>query len=164
MALIACKDCKKEFSTDASRCPHCGANSPDYSPKYAFITFLMNNFIIVVLIIGLVAYCGSDKKGSDNGSGKDKNIYTTELVSCYRQHLLTSDAIKMRTINNDLSFIQSPLACNKIRNDWNNYCLDVGQEKKLEQCVNASLMLWIVVNPPEMLEIVGVIRDAMKNP
>ena len=25
MALIICKDCKKEFSDDAKRCPHCGA-------------------------------------------------------------------------------------------------------------------------------------------
>lgn len=28
MALISCKDCKKEFSTDAKKCPHCGANKP----------------------------------------------------------------------------------------------------------------------------------------
>jgi hypothetical protein len=28
MALITCKDCKKEFSTDAKRCPHCGAKKP----------------------------------------------------------------------------------------------------------------------------------------
>jgi hypothetical protein len=26
MTLITCKDCKKEFSSDAKRCPHCGAN------------------------------------------------------------------------------------------------------------------------------------------
>ncbi len=25
MALIDCKDCKKQFSTDAKKCPHCGA-------------------------------------------------------------------------------------------------------------------------------------------
>lgn len=28
MALITCKDCKKDFSTDAKRCPHCGAKKP----------------------------------------------------------------------------------------------------------------------------------------
>lgn len=28
MALVQCKDCKKEFSTDAKTCPHCGANPP----------------------------------------------------------------------------------------------------------------------------------------
>lgn len=28
MALISCKDCKKDFSTDAARCPHCGAFKP----------------------------------------------------------------------------------------------------------------------------------------
>src|ERR1039458_6880905 len=28
MALIKCKDCKKSFSSDAQRCPYCGANKP----------------------------------------------------------------------------------------------------------------------------------------
>lgn len=28
MALVTCKDCGKEFSTDAKRCPNCGANPP----------------------------------------------------------------------------------------------------------------------------------------
>ena len=28
MALIACKDCGKKFSTDAKHCPDCGANPP----------------------------------------------------------------------------------------------------------------------------------------
>lgn len=28
MALTTCKDCKKEFSTDAKKCPHCGAKKP----------------------------------------------------------------------------------------------------------------------------------------
>lgn len=28
MALVVCKDCQKEFSTDAKACPHCGANKP----------------------------------------------------------------------------------------------------------------------------------------
>lgn len=28
MALITCKDCKQQFSTDAKQCPHCGAKPP----------------------------------------------------------------------------------------------------------------------------------------
>jgi hypothetical protein len=28
MSLVTCKDCKKAFSTDAKRCPHCGARKP----------------------------------------------------------------------------------------------------------------------------------------
>lgn len=28
MALITCKDCQQKFSTDAGRCPHCGARRP----------------------------------------------------------------------------------------------------------------------------------------
>ena len=42
MALITCKDCKKEFSTDAKRCPHCGAKKPpkDRSRLYYLILIL----------------------------------------------------------------------------------------------------------------------------
>lgn len=36
MALIICKDCKKEFSSDAKRCPHCGAKKPATKAESAF--------------------------------------------------------------------------------------------------------------------------------
>ena len=43
MALITCKDCKKEFSTDAKRCPHCGAKK--VSKHYILKTFVIILFI-----------------------------------------------------------------------------------------------------------------------
>lgn len=42
MALITCKDCKKEFSTDARRCPNCGARPPKKllsGGRFVFWTF-----------------------------------------------------------------------------------------------------------------------------
>lgn len=36
MALIKCKECGKDISTDAKACPHCGAKPP-YKPSLAFI-------------------------------------------------------------------------------------------------------------------------------
>lgn len=47
MALITCKDCKKEFSTDAKRCPHCGAYKPkSYSITKAFLILLFIGWLV----------------------------------------------------------------------------------------------------------------------
>lgn len=50
MALIKCKDCGKEFSTDAKVCPNCGAKKPKAKTRWEpiLITFA------VVYIIALL--------------------------------------------------------------------------------------------------------------
>ncbi len=58
MALIICKDCKKEFSTDAKRCPHCGAKKPS--------KFLKNFFIIFIIISILSVIGGKEDKKKTN--------------------------------------------------------------------------------------------------
>ena len=48
MALVACKDCAKEFSTDSKKCPNCGAKKPKAPSnfwKYAIIIFFGLAFI-----------------------------------------------------------------------------------------------------------------------
>jgi len=45
MALIKCKDCKKEFSTDARRCPNCGAYKPTSKVVKIFWYFWLISFI-----------------------------------------------------------------------------------------------------------------------
>ncbi len=53
MALIVCKDCQKEFSTDAKRCPNCGAKKPpkDRSKLYKGIAI----FFLLTQILRLFA-------------------------------------------------------------------------------------------------------------
>jgi hypothetical protein len=46
MALITCKDCKKEFSTDVRRCPHCGAKKPASKIVKYGLTFIVLIFVI----------------------------------------------------------------------------------------------------------------------
>lgn len=48
MALITCKDCKKEFSTDAKRCPHCGAKKPN-----------RHLFLKTIIILGFIVWMSS---------------------------------------------------------------------------------------------------------
>jgi hypothetical protein len=54
MALITCKECQKEFSTDAKRCPNCGANSPVKQSGFlsAASSIFKGIFILIVLGIG----------------------------------------------------------------------------------------------------------------
>lgn len=49
MALINCKDCGKEVSTEAKACPHCGAKPPKTPSKHGFP-------IAAILIIGIIAW------------------------------------------------------------------------------------------------------------
>lgn len=53
MALIECKDCKKQFSTDAKKCPQCGAKKHGKSGAWLWIV----GIIILVAMIG-----GGNKK------------------------------------------------------------------------------------------------------
>ena len=60
MALISCKDCKKEFSNDAKRCPHCGAKKPN--PHY-----IIKGFMILVLIVWISGRLNSHQTNIDAG-------------------------------------------------------------------------------------------------
>jgi hypothetical protein len=51
MALIVCKDCSKEFSTDAKRCPNCGARKPK---KKSYLKWLI--YLVLIYFIGLVVF------------------------------------------------------------------------------------------------------------
>ncbi len=51
MALITCKDCKKEFSTDAKRCPNCGAQKPKAGGCAIAALWLVAVLIVIVLMI-----------------------------------------------------------------------------------------------------------------
>lgn len=48
MSLITCKDCGKQFSTDAKKCPHCGANAPR---RTSLLTKMVAGFIGLGVVI-----------------------------------------------------------------------------------------------------------------
>ena len=58
MTLIVCKDCKKEFSDSAPRCPHCGATwsaaRGKEEPLGCFSAMIMGYLGIVLIIVGLI--------------------------------------------------------------------------------------------------------------
>lgn len=49
MALIECRECKKEISSDAKVCPHCGKVSLAHQ-----INKSAGNVVVALILIGLV--------------------------------------------------------------------------------------------------------------
>jgi hypothetical protein len=104
MALIICKDCKKEYSSDAPKCIHCGAKKP-----LTKIEFYGGGFCTIVFLLIFMAYifsppdsdqesasqAVSDASVPKNEERKPLNIETTTLAleKCIKQRLLFDDYI-----------------------------------------------------------------------
>jgi hypothetical protein len=66
MALKPCRECKREISTDARRCPHCGARNPtDPGGTHPF-----TRVMALLALVALVAMCrqlSSTEDGAPSG-------------------------------------------------------------------------------------------------
>jgi hypothetical protein len=71
MALRACRECKQMISTDAAKCPHCGASNP--TTQKAVISAIT---LVIAIIIGIWAY-----KNAGNIYNSIFNKSSTELSS-----------------------------------------------------------------------------------
>ncbi|HFS1992531.1 TPA: hypothetical protein ACHWTK_001362 [Escherichia coli] len=69
MALTKCKDCKKEVSTSAKTCPHCGVKDPGFGAKQK-----LGGCLVLIIIVAVIMYF--------IGSGDDeKTVETTKVCS-----------------------------------------------------------------------------------
>lgn len=63
MALKPCRECKKEVSTDAKTCPHCGVSNPTVAAKDQ-----VAGAVGVVVILGILSVAAMWCFGGDSGS------------------------------------------------------------------------------------------------
>lgn len=56
MALISCKECSKEVSDKASKCPHCGAQLKSSGIAKTF-KFLLISILILVVLLFMIGSC-----------------------------------------------------------------------------------------------------------
>ncbi|MBU0924434.1 OB-fold putative lipoprotein [bacterium] len=61
MSLVKCRECKKEISSEAKICPHCGIEKPTKKG----ITFLQVFLLMIFTIIALVIFDSDSKKKVD---------------------------------------------------------------------------------------------------
>lgn len=64
MALSKCKECKKEVSTKAPTCPHCGVKNPTTTAKQLVVGLLG----VLVIGYGIVHFASSGKKERDSAA------------------------------------------------------------------------------------------------
>lgn len=78
MALVKCKECKKEVSDNADTCPHCGIKNPGITKKDSLIGCA--GFIVICLAVGFWLF-------SDDES--DKIEIANKTLANYRQESIS---------------------------------------------------------------------------
>ena len=80
MALIQCKECSKEISSDVKKCPNCGYDRRNFFMRHKIMTFMGVGFFgFIFFIVVIVAAIGSGSNSSTttksevvlNESGKE---------------------------------------------------------------------------------------------
>jgi hypothetical protein len=64
MALVKCKECKKEVSDSAKTCPHCGIKNPGVKWNIWHSLFGLAGLIFIYLVVGLFFFGDDDKQVS----------------------------------------------------------------------------------------------------
>lgn len=86
MALVNCKECKKEVSNSAKTCPHCGVKDPAVGAKQKFIGFL----VLVAIVFG-ISQCTSDDDSSANAQPKISDEECMKDLKCWGdQHSISA--------------------------------------------------------------------------
>lgn len=69
MALTTCRECSKDVSTTASKCPHCGVSAPSREAQKAQIVAVLVTLAVLLIPIG---YCSlqNNSAGAESEAAK----------------------------------------------------------------------------------------------
>ncbi len=81
MALTKCKECKKEVSTTAKTCPHCGVKNPGMTTKQT----LGGCLVLILLAVGFGYYMAS---GDDDQAKAVQNCSNTDTQCNFDKNLV----------------------------------------------------------------------------
>ena len=82
MALTKCKECKKEVSTTAKTCPHCGVKDPGFGAKQK-----LGGCLILIVIVAAVMYFIGSRDDKETASAP-KTCSNTDTQCNYDQNLV----------------------------------------------------------------------------
>jgi len=79
MAMTKCKECKKEVSTSAKTCPHCGIKSPGVKAGDA-----LKGFILIFFVIFIFVQCsGSDDSSPTASTPQISDAECKQSLQCW---------------------------------------------------------------------------------
>ncbi|MEQ5834209.1 hypothetical protein [Marinobacter sp. NFXS9] len=78
MALTKCKECKKEVSTKAEKCPHCGVKNPGMSAKDTLVGAVG---LFVIVVIGWAIFGPDDEPDSEPSKTQQSEKSADELAA-----------------------------------------------------------------------------------
>ncbi|MES2614684.1 MAG: zinc ribbon domain-containing protein [Bdellovibrionota bacterium] len=74
MAMIQCKECKKEVSTSAKTCPHCGVSRPGQK-----VPDLVAGILVVVGVIFMISLCSTTNDNKKETAQPPSECQKTDL-------------------------------------------------------------------------------------
>jgi RNA polymerase subunit RPABC4/transcription elongation factor Spt4 len=91
MALKPCRECKKEVSTEATVCPHCGTPKPT-TPQQTWKDTLVGLIVVIVVVGGLVTMCSDsdEQKKAKAAESALKDAQCNQDLSCIGDRLSIS--------------------------------------------------------------------------
>ena len=103
MALVKCRECGKEISSEAKNCPNCGAK-----PKNKVAAGCAGVLVLLVFIIVIASFFGSDQKSTDNDN-ESASIMCGEFI---KKRLRDPDSAE---------FVSEPISTPAVRNPEGSY-------------------------------------------
>lgn len=87
MALTKCKECKKEVSSSAKTCPHCGVKDPAIGAKQK----LGGCLVLIVIFFLIWAFVGKDSDDEEKTAATPKECSNTDTQCNFDKYMV--DAI-----------------------------------------------------------------------
>jgi TonB family protein len=78
MALINCKECKKEVSTEAKTCPNCGIDSPGIENNHRFV-----GVVVLGVVISLFIYLFTINEPGSFGANQEQSVQNTSTATVF---------------------------------------------------------------------------------
>jgi RNA polymerase subunit RPABC4/transcription elongation factor Spt4 len=105
MALVKCKECKKEVSSSAKLCPHCGIKNPSTTAK----DYILGAIGIIVIIFAVKACSGDDEPAKKVAEKNTVEAVKPRELGEAKPYTIISGDMKTKA-RKETFFVAAPLA------------------------------------------------------
>lgn len=142
MALTKCKECKKEVSSSAKTCPHCGVKNPAITAKQQMGGCL----VLIVISLGIGLYFGTG--GDDKPAETPKVCSNTDTQCNFDKNLVDAVTKCKPLVERSAKYeyewtdgILDPIFSHSRLNSKNNQLTFIGDKVKFSNGFNAKTIM-----------------------